>query len=56
MRLANIIIAIIGVLLIIYGIKQMAAGAEVLSFIGMILIGLVLSVIGFMNYMKLRRG
>jgi hypothetical protein len=56
MRLANILAVIIGVLLIIFGIKQIAAGAEVLAFVGMIFIGLILAVIGFINYMKLRRG
>ncbi len=56
MRLANIIATIIGILLIIFGTQQIAGGNEVLPFLGMIFIGLIMAVIGFINYMKLRRG
>ena len=54
MRLANIIAMIIGVLLIIFAVKQMMAGAEVLPFLIMTFTGLTLSIIGFINYKKMK--
>lgn len=54
MKLANIIAVIIGILLIIFGVKQMMAGSEALPFFIMIFIGLTLSVIGFINYKKMK--
>lgn len=54
MKLANIIAVIIGVLLIIFAFKQISAGSETLPFLFMIFIGLVLSVIGAINYKKMK--